>query len=362
MRKSALALGGIGLALAAPGVLRRLRQEDLSGQVALVTGGSRGLGLLLARELARAGCRIAICARDERELERARESLEARGTEVLAAPCDVSRQAEVVRMVDAVLGRFGRVDVLVNNAGMIRVGPLEAMTLEDFEEALGVMFWGVLHPTLALLPQMLARRSGRIVNVTSIGGRVSVPHLLPYACAKFAAVGLSEGLRAELAPRGIRVTTIVPGLMRTGSYLNASFKGRQEAELTWFGLGASLPLISIDAERAARQIVAATKRGDPERVFPLPASLLARFHGLFPGVTADLLGIVSRILPSGTHETGAEPARGMDVQERVGSALLDSLTRWGREAARRFHQYPGPLECCAQDRDVESGTEPPRPA
>lgn len=87
---------------------------------------------------------------------------------------------------------------------------------EDFAAALDVMCWGMLYPTLAVLPQMRARHSGRMRNITSIGGMVSVPHLLPYICAKFVTVGLSEGLRAELGQAGMHVTTIVPGLMHTG--------------------------------------------------------------------------------------------------------------------------------------------------
>ncbi len=110
---------------------------------------------------------------------------------------------------------FGRVDIVVNNAGIIQVGPMSTTTVEDFATALDVMFWGALYPTLAVLPQMRARRSGHVVNITSIGGMVSVPHLLPYTCAKFAAVGLSEGLRTELGQEGIHVTTVVPGWRRS---------------------------------------------------------------------------------------------------------------------------------------------------
>ena len=153
--------------------------------------------------------------------------------------------------MDQATQRFGRVDIVVNNAGIIQVGPMPTTTVEDFATALDVMFWGVLYPTLAVLPQMRARRNGRVVNITSIGGMVSVPHLLPYTCARFAAVGLSEGLRAELGQEGIHVTTVVPGLMCTGSYLQARFQGQPEREFTWFALGATLPLISISAEPAA---------------------------------------------------------------------------------------------------------------
>src|SRR5947207_4543781 len=195
-------------------------------------------------------------------------------------------------MVEEATMRFGRIDAVINNAGIIQVGPIETMTIEDFERAMAVNFWGVVYTTLAVLPSMLARRRGNIVNITSIGGKVSVPHLLPYSCAKFAAVGFSEGLRAELARDHIPVTTIVPGLMRTGGHLNALFKGDREAEFTWFSLGASLPGISMAAERAARQIVRAAKRGEAERILSLPANLLASFHGLLPGATAGLLRLV----------------------------------------------------------------------
>ena len=257
------------------------RQENLYRQVVLITGGSRGLGLALAREFAQEGCRLVLAARDAQELAHARQDLMQRGAEVLTVPCDVTDQEQVRSVVDQATQRFGRVDIVVNNAGIIQVGPMSTTTVEDFAKALDVMFWGTLYPTLAVLPQMRARRSGRIVNITSIGGMVSVPHLLPYICAKFAAVGLSEGLRAELGQEGIHVTTVVPGLMRTGSYVQARFQGQQEREFTWFALGSTLPLISMSAERAARQIVRATQRGTAECILSLPANVLGRVHGFY---------------------------------------------------------------------------------
>jgi NAD(P)-dependent dehydrogenase (short-subunit alcohol dehydrogenase family) len=340
LSRERVAVGAIVAGLIGREALGRATAADLRGQVALITGGSRGLGLLLARELLREGCRVAMCARDQAELERARELLGPDG-EVLTVRCDVSEQVQVERLVADVTAHYGRIDVLVNNAGVIMVGPVRTMALADFEEAMRVMFWGTLYPILAVLPRMIERRGGRIVNITSIGGKLSVPHLLPYSCAKFAAVALSEGLRAELARDGITVTTIVPGLMRFGSMMQARFKGRQEQEFTLFALADSLPFVSIDGERAARQIVQAVKRGEAERTLTIPANLAARFHGLFPGLSADLAGLVNRLLPTATRSDTPASA-GREVYGRVRSPLLDRLIGWNLSAARRFNELAAP--------------------
>jgi NAD(P)-dependent dehydrogenase (short-subunit alcohol dehydrogenase family) len=324
---------GVGAAVAANALLRK-EDDSLRGQVVLITGGSRGLGLSLAREFAKRGCRIAICARDTGELANARRDLERRGADVLTVECDVADQAQVARMAARVLDHYGRVDVLVNNAGEIQVGPVGSMTVEDFERAMQVMFWGTVYPTLALLPQFTGRKSGRIVNITSIGGKVAVPHLLPYTCAKFAAVGFSEGLHAELRDSGVKVVTIAPGLMRTGSYLNADFKGDAEKEAAWFGVSSSMPGLTIGGDRAARQIADATSRGTAEKVLTTPANLLARAHGVAPGLTAEILGMISHFLPAGQGKTRT---RGHETRSLQGPVMA-ALTVLGRIAAKRFLQ------------------------
>ncbi|MFN3648258.1 MAG: SDR family NAD(P)-dependent oxidoreductase [Armatimonadota bacterium] len=333
-RNTLLAGAGIAAALGAGWMVRQARRYPLAGKVALVTGGSRGLGLVLARELARQGARLVICARGPEELERAREELASRGAEVLAVPCDVTEPDQVARMVEAAEVRFGRVDVLINNAGIIEVGPMEVMTRADYEQAMRVHFWGPLNTVTAVLPGMRERREGRIVNISSIGGKISVPHLLPYCASKFALVGFSEGLRAELLKDGIRVTTVCPGLMRTGSPRQAWFKGQHEAEYAWFKLADSLPGSSISAEKAARQIVAACRRGDAELILSLPAEIAVRFHGLFPGVTADLLGLVNRMLP-GPGGIGEQKVRGAESETPLTRSWLTGLTQ---QAAREHNQ------------------------
>ncbi len=321
MRRVAAA---VGLALAAREVARRfLPAYDLEGKVALVTGGSRGLGFAIADELVGKGARVVICARDPERLERARALLAARGGDVRAVRCDVSDRAQVERMIE----ELGRVDVLVNNAGVITVGPIETQRIEDFEQTVGTMFWGVVHPTFAVLPQMRERREGRVANVTSIGGKLSVPYLLPYNAAKFAAVGFSEGLRAELSGSGIAVTTVVPGLMRTGSYVGALFKGRQETMYKLFTPISATPLTTISGRRAARKIVAAIERGDPELILTLHANLAARANGVAPATMQRVLGLVARTLPSG-GSTEALPGRKIDPS--VDETLLMALGRSAR--------------------------------
>ncbi|HEY0192806.1 MAG TPA: SDR family oxidoreductase, partial [Kofleriaceae bacterium] len=214
---------------------------DIDGKVVVITGGSRGLGLVLARTLVERGARVAICARDLDELGRARRELEQLGGEVFSAQCDVTDRDDVLNFIAAVEDDFGAIDILINNAGVIQVGPIEHMTADDFEQALSVNLRGPLHAMLAVLPGMRRRNAGRIVNIASIGGRVAVPHLAPYSTSKFALVGLSEGMRAELIKDGIYVTTVCPGLMRTGSPRHGLFKGNHQAEYAWFTIGDSLP-------------------------------------------------------------------------------------------------------------------------
>ncbi len=283
--------------------------DDLSGEVALVTGASRGLGLALARELAARSCRLVICARDPAELERAAQDLRRRGASVAAIAGDITEEGMPQRLVDAAVGQYGRLDILLNNAGVIQVGPVDNLTMADFETAVQTMALAPVRLSLAALPVMRRQEHGRIVTITSVGGKVSVPHLMPYATAKFAAVGFSEGLRAELGARPISVTTVVPGLMRTGSHLNALFAGRQSEEFTWFSLAATLPFISMDAGRAARQIIEAAAARKPELTLTPAAALAVRFAAAAPRLTAGLLHAVSTaMLPGPAAKRTQAPA------------------------------------------------------
>jgi NAD(P)-dependent dehydrogenase (short-subunit alcohol dehydrogenase family) len=335
--KNILALAGIAAGTCVVrSLLRRGLSYDFKDKVVLITGGSRGLGLVLAREFAAEGARLVLCARDDDELERAAAELQSRGAQVMTQRCDVTSREDVLRMMAAVESRFGDVDVLVNNAGVIQMGPIDVMTQADFEKAMNAHFWAPLNTMLAVLPRMRARRSGRIVNISSIGGKVSVPHLVPYCASKFALTGLSKGMRAELLKDGVVVTTICPGLMRTGSPRNAGFKGKHRYEYAWFSVGDALPLISVGAERAAREIVAACRDGRAELVISLPAKMAVMFDALFPELTSDLFGLANRLLPA-PGGIGQREAKGKES----GSIWSPSwLTTLNERAALRNNEVP----------------------
>jgi short-subunit dehydrogenase len=329
-----------GLAVGAWLLARRLARLDLARKVALVTGGSRGLGFVLARELGKRGMRVVICARDEAELDRARDTLAAEGLDVVALPCDVTDEDGFAGLVADVEENVGPIDLLVSNAGIIQVGPAETMALEDYRRAMDVIFWGAVYGAEAVLPRMRARRRGTIVNVTSIGAAVGVPHLAPYVAAKFALRGWSEALGAETAKDGIAVVTVVPGLMRTGSFGHALVKGHRYAEASLFSLLSSLPLLTVSAERAARRIVRAVEAGERFVVVGAPAKLLRFLHSLFPGAIVRTLGFVNRLLPA--PEEGEHPRIALPGEIFRRGLARSILTRLGDRAAHDYNEEPPP--------------------
>jgi len=317
--------------------LRARRRISFHGKTALISGGSRGLGLELGRRFAREGAHVVLLARERDELRNAASEFLDRGVDATVLECDVRKPDEVKKTVREVIERRGAIDVLVNNAGIIQVGPMEHMQREDFIDAMDVHFWGPLSLLQEVLPHMKSRGAGRIVNIASIGGKVAVPHLLPYVASKFALVGLSEGLRPELAKDGIYVTTVCPGLMRTGSHLNALFKGNHEKEFALFSIANALPLLSTSPEKAARQIVEACRYGRAEIFITPQARLLEIVNCLFPGLVAESLALVNRALPGARDRSGDILKRGWESRSRLAPSFL---TRRADRAAARNQEHP----------------------
>jgi NAD(P)-dependent dehydrogenase (short-subunit alcohol dehydrogenase family) len=317
---------------------RRAGRIDLHGRTALITGGSRGLGLAIARELGRLGAHVTLAARDAAELDAAREDLESRGIGASVLVCDLSSRGESRRIVDQVIADRGRLDILVNNAGVIKVGPIEHMETADFEEAMDVHFWAPLQAILTAMPAMRAQGGGRIVNISSIGGKIGVAHLVPYCASKFALTGVSTALRGELAKDNIVVTTVSPGLMRTGSPFNAWFKGRHREEFAWFTVSDSLPLVTIDAARAAHQIVDACRCGDAELVVGWPARLAVIANAASPAVVALAMRLTNALLPEPAGAEGDQAHSGWQSQSPWAPSRL---TRSTERAAVENNQLSG---------------------
>jgi NAD(P)-dependent dehydrogenase (short-subunit alcohol dehydrogenase family) len=334
---------GVGVALAARA--RRSRQVDLAGRVVIVTGGGRGLGYAIARECVRRGSRVAISGRDADEVERAATALREAGGDVHAAACDCAAPEAVAAFVAAVLARFGRIDVLVNNAGECFVGPAADLRDEDVERALRNIFWVQVRPTLAVLPHMRQRRFGRIVNVASVGGRLPLPHQATYSAGKFAVVGWSQSIATELSRDGILVSTVTPPPLRDGAALYAHYQGDHERELRWFTLALQSP-VAIAGERAARAVLAAAERGDLERSVAWQSWLPARAYGVAPTLVTRALALFERLLPAPTAN-GTERRLGRDVVGSDDGGLVSALGDRERDHAFRFQpasaRREGPL-------------------
>lgn len=318
---------GAGIVWAVRSWVRKSRAFDVSDKVILITGGTRGLGLVMARQLASENARLAICSRNAEQLQRAEAELKAQGAQVLALRCDVTKQSDVEEMMEQIMSHYGRLDVLINNAGVIQVGPLDNQAHADYEEAIRTHLYAPLHTVYAALPYMRQQGQGRILNISSIGGKVGVPHLAPYCASKFALAGFSKALRAELLHEGILVTTVFPGLVRTGSPRNVIVKGQHKKEYAWFKIADSLPLLTASVESAAAQIIAALKAGSAELVITVPGKLIAVMDELFPEFTGDVLGLINRLLPGPAPDGRNNPRlRGHESESAASQTVLSSLS------------------------------------
>jgi NAD(P)-dependent dehydrogenase (short-subunit alcohol dehydrogenase family) len=312
-------------------LIRRRRRLDLRGKTVVVTGGGRGLGLAISREFAARGCKLAICGRSADHVARAATELRAQGVEVLAESCDASSPIDVERFLAQVIERLGGIDVLVNNAGECFVGPAVHLRAADMDHALRSVFWTVFHPTMAVLPHMRARGAGRIVNVTSFGGKLGLPHMAAYSAAKFAATGFSESVSSELAKEGIRVSTVAPPPLRNGAPLHVHFNGNVEREFVWFAASLTSRLVGTDAKRAARTVVDAAEFGDRERAVTPLSWVLTRGHGAAPNLLASAMALVDRVMPKAAR-VGPLP---MQLGSEVVRASTDTRVQALAEAARR---------------------------
>ena len=311
------ALAGAGAVWGTKAFLRHHRWMDLKDRVVVVTGADGGFGLILCRHLAEHGAIVVMAARKAEALDEAAVEVRRAGAaDVLTVPTDVTDEAQARALIDAAIGRYGRVDVLVNNAGLMLVGAEPTVTLDDFRKLMETNFWGAFHTSRAALPHMREARSGRIANVSSIGGRAVVPHMLPYIASKFALTGYTKGLRVEASRDNVFVTGIYPATIRTGGHAHAWIKGDKRAEYAWFALADSVPGLSISADKAAAMAIRGIQAGEPEVVIGLSARLALAFDGVFPDLSSEIISLIERAMPA--PQVDGEPAvQGKDVRGRI---------------------------------------------
>ncbi|WP_157947711.1 SDR family NAD(P)-dependent oxidoreductase [Abditibacterium utsteinense] len=325
-------------------LLRARKALDFRGRVVVISGGSRGLGLNLARQLARGGAKLALIARDAAELELARQEIAALGAPCFVVAADICDESAAKSAIDSIAVHYGAIDGLINNAGVMQIGPLQHMNDADFRAAMELHFWAPWWLCRAATPHLKASGNGRIVNIASVGGRIAAPHMAPYIASKFALVGLSDAMRNELGTQKILVTTVCPGPMRTGSHVQIGFKGQRKSEYRILKFLLAMPGGAIEVDAAAKIILDAMRHGDPHVTFPFPIHLAALSCAIFPNLAGSLIRFITQFAPQPTSEFGDSTVTGHDLESAAPPSrwthLADRAVAANNETLRGKSQKP----------------------
>jgi NAD(P)-dependent dehydrogenase (short-subunit alcohol dehydrogenase family) len=303
---------GVGVFLVTSALIKEITKYNLAGKVILITGGSRGLGLALARQLAARGAKLAICARSADKLELIRQELEQLGTEVIAMPVDVTERDQVDTMINDIITRYGRLDVLINNAGIVQIDPELTLSTEDYEQAMQTNFWAPLYTIHAALPHFREQGEGKIVNITSVGARTNIPRKLSEKEKKFVAVGLSEALVKELKKDNIDVVTVMPDLLPTGVPKNITVRKNYDVEYAWFKLANASPGLEKRVEAEAQKIIRVLEYGHSEPVLSLSGKLATIVKRIAPPWVNAMIVVTDKFLPGAA--TGSQSKQNIPVQ------------------------------------------------
>lgn len=326
-RKLLAAAGAGGLVL----LTRRFFRGTYRDQVVVITGGSRGLGFAMATELVARGAEVILLARDADELQEARAKL---GPRAHPIRCDVTSRSQLSRALHSVMRDFGRIDTFIHNAGLISVGPFQSFTDRDFKDAIDLHLNTAISAIRILQPLMMS--GGRIAFISSIGGKVGLPHMSAYSATKFALGGFADAARPELASDGISLTVAYPGLMRTGSPNQAIVKGDPEHEFLWFAAADELPLFSMSANRAARKILNAILTHRSEIIVGWSAKALTLLRTLAPEFTALSMRIANAALPKSESTVGVKGSEARAAFEN--SAVTKPLRKREARARAQWNQ------------------------
>ncbi len=263
-----------------------MTSKTLHGKTAVVTGASSGIGRAAAVELARRGANVVVAARRAERLEAVVRECEALGIRATAVVADVTSRDDCQRLI----GAAGEVDILVNNAGFAAFAAIESARPDDLAAMMETNYFGTVWCTQAVLPQMLARRAGTIVNVASIAGIMGYARMGGYCATKFAIIGFTEALRDEVLDRGVRVALVCPGTTETEFFEHAE-RGKMP--------GASRLIAAVTPQRVARAIADSAEDGHYRRIVPPAAALYMRMKEMFPRFAHLLMRRVSAVLEKG---------------------------------------------------------------
>lgn len=264
--------------------------KELQGRVAAVTGAGSGIGRALAVELSRRGCHVAISDVDDVGLAATVATCEGHGVKVSSQHVDVADRAAVHAWADEVVADHGRVNLIVNNAGVAMSATVESMAYDDLEWLMGIDFWGVVHGTKAFLPHLKAAGEGHVVNISSVFGLIGIPTQSAYNAAKFAVRGFTDALRVELEAErcGVSATTVHPGGIRTGIARNAR-------------IDPSMAAVAGDLERARRQFERTLRTTPEDAAQQILVAVQRNRRRALIGPDAVLFDAVSR-LPAGVSQ------------------------------------------------------------
>ncbi len=278
--------------------------KNLQDRVAVVTGASRGLGTYIAKELAGAGCHVVLAARTVPALESLAEEIRGMGRRALAVACDVADGESRRSLVSAALAEFGRIDILVNNAGIEVTAHFEDQDDEELDRITRVNLTAAMQLTRLVLPGMLERKRGHIVNIASLAGKAPVPYSSPYAASKAGLIAFTEGFRMEFRKRGVSASVICPGFVaEAGMYAD------WEREV---GAKASFLAGTVKPERVARDVVKAIRKDRPEMLqFWVPARPTVALAELMPGTFEKIYPVF------GVHRTFGQLADARRKEQRA---------------------------------------------
>ncbi|MFN8616819.1 MAG: SDR family oxidoreductase [Dehalococcoidia bacterium] len=251
--------------------------RNLKNRVCVLTGASRGLGPYMARSLAAEGVNFAVAARSAAELEATAATLRDLGRRAIAVTCDVGSADDRRRLIDATLAEYGRIDILVNNAGIELTAHFENQPDDEIARVVEVNLTAAMHLARAVVPAMLERKTGHIVNVASLAGKVPVPFSVPYAASKAGLIGFTRSFRSEFKKRGVSASVICPGLVSEAGM----YKDMQDQS----GVKENFLAGTVSPAKVASDVVKAIKRDRPEMlVYRGPGRLVTGLAELTPGV------------------------------------------------------------------------------